>query len=140
MKTCTYLYCPNNFLARGMCSKHYTHFYRNNPAKIKRINSALSNSIEYNTWRSMKKRCYLSTATGYKNYGGRGIRVCTRWYNSFTEFYNDMGKKPLHEYSIERIDNNGHYSCGKCHECFNHNLPANCKWATITEQNNNRRR
>jgi hypothetical protein len=63
----------------------------------------------------------------YKDYGGRGISVCDRWLKSFTNFYNDMGKRPSSRYSLDRINNNGNYS------------KSNCRWATCTEQSLNRK-
>lgn len=80
---------------------------------------------EYNTWQGMKKRCLNPNNPGYKYYGGRGIKVCDRWKDSFPNFLEDMGNKPTKEHSIDRIDNNKGYS------------KANCKWSTILEQANN---
>lgn len=80
----------------------------------------------WNSWYSMIQRCTSSTATGYADYGGRGIKVCDAWLNSFSAFLADMGERPAGK-TIERRDPNGNYDL------------ANCCWATDIEQANNKR-
>lgn len=81
----------------------------------------------YETWKGMKQRCSNPNHQDYIDYGGRGITVCNRWRNSFSNFLEDMGEKPSPEYSIERRNNNEGYD------------PENCYWATKSEQMKNRR-
>lgn len=91
----------------------------------------------YKTWESMKRRCLAPTDTQYPRYGARGIKVCAAWKH-FPNFLADMGDRP-ESHTIDRRDNSGHYSCGHCHECIANKWPFNCRWATNTEQSNNRR-
>ncbi|WP_310625772.1 hypothetical protein [Limnohabitans sp.] len=83
-------------------------------------------SPTYNSWRSMLARCSDSTHRNFKDYGGRGITVCKQWRESFESFLADMGERPP-DTSIDRINTNGNYE------------PSNCRWATRTEQNRNKR-
>lgn len=94
---------------------------------------------EYRAWQHIKDRCLNSKTKGYKNYGGRGIKVCDRWLNSFVDFLSDIGQRPSSKLSVDRKDNNGHYSCGKCKQCLTNHWNFNCRWATSKEQAENKR-
>ncbi len=84
-------------------------------------------SPEYFAWRSMKQRCLNPNSQRWEHYGGRGIRVCTRWLNSFEAFLKDRGRRPKGK-TLDRINPNGHY------------VPENVRWATKTQQNRNKRK
>lgn len=99
----------------------------------------LSRTPEWAAWRAALRRCTLANDPAYKNYGGRGIRVCARWAADFLHFLADMGKRPTDGHSLDRENNEGHYSCGSCSECIENGWPANCRWATEIEQHSNTR-
>lgn len=81
----------------------------------------MTGTKEWKAWVSMRNRCTLKCCHRYKNYGGRGIKVCDRWIDSFENFYEDMGNAPVGT-SLDRIDVNSDYS------------PGNCRWATKDQQ------
>ncbi len=80
----------------------------------------------YKSWSCMKRRCTTPHDEHWQWYGGRGISVCDRWMNSFEAFLKDMGERPEMA-TLDRIDANGNYEV------------QNCRWATNTEQQRNRR-
>ena len=88
----------------------------------------MSTTPEFKAWSLMKARCTRVTAKDYVRYGGRGIRVCDRWMQSFTAFLEDVGMRPSKHHSLGRIDNNGNYE------------PGNVRWETVAQQARNTRR
>lgn len=85
----------------------------------------MSRTAIYETWKSMRARCNNVNNPAYKNYGGRGIRVCKRW-DTFNNFFSDMGNAPSGK-TLDRKNNNLGYS------------KANCRWATRMQQSANSR-
>jgi hypothetical protein len=80
----------------------------------------------------MKSRCLNPNSVGYRDYGGRGIRICRYLRDEFPNFLATMGERP-EDQTIHRIDNDGNYSCGGCEECVANGWPMNVKWATRAE-------
>lgn len=80
---------------------------------------------EYSSWSSMVQRCTNPNNPSWPDYGGRGIAVCQRWLDA-SSFLLDMGRRPPGT-TLDRIDNTKGYE------------PGNCRWATVTVQNRNRR-
>ena len=79
----------------------------------------------YRAWTSMRQRCLNTKYPKYRHWGGRGIKICSRW-DDYTLFVDDMGECPP-GLSLERKNSDGHYE------------PENCIWATQKQQQNNRR-
>lgn len=87
----------------------------------------MTDTPEYRAYWNMRKRCYDTTTRHFKNYGGRGITVCSKWLTSVDQFLADMGEKPDPRFELDRIDNDKGYS------------PENCRWVSKAENNANRR-
>lgn len=83
---------------------------------------------EYATWANIIGRCGNQKNPAYKWYGAKGVRVCDRWRHDYATFLADMGRRPSAKHSIDRFpDPTGEYG------------PGNCRWATMQEQQRNRR-
>ena len=99
--------------------------YKNEQVGNRSRKHGKTHTTEYHIWLSMNQRCSNPNVVQYDRYGGRGIKVCNRWKNSFELFLQDMGKRPK-GHSIERKNNDGNY------------CPSNCIWATYKTQGRNK--
>ena len=82
---------------------------------------------EWTAWHQMRYRCFNPKSRAWKHYGERGIKVCKRW-DKYENFLADMGRRPSPDHSLDRINNDRDYK------------PSNCRWATMKQQSNNRRK
>jgi hypothetical protein len=101
----------------------------------------MSGTKTYLAWRNLRARCEKDPRYAH-------VSVCQGW-STFEAFYADMGEAPIGEndtirkrpeYSIDRVDNTGNYSCGHCFECVAKGWKANCKWKTQRDQTRNQKR
>ncbi len=127
--------CGGTATADGYCLKSKNTqscgcLQRERASKAKTIHGQSSQgrvSGTYYAWNAMKARCLNPKNISYPNYGGRGVKICRRWMNSFVNFLKDMGPKPR-GLTLERINNKTGNYC-----------PSNCKWDTQKNQCNNKR-
>jgi hypothetical protein len=92
--------------------------------------SCMCQNVKHNLWRSkiysvyhnMKDRCYNPKCHAYKNYGGKGVKICDEWLDNFINFYNwAMNNGYKEGLSIDRINVDGNYE------------PSNCRWITLSK-------
>lgn len=107
------------------CLKRDTTISRN---KRLRTTHGKTHTRLFNIWDAMKKRCYNKNVNNYKDYGGRGIKICDEWLHDFQAFYDwSISNGYDDNLTIDRIDVNGNYE------------PNNCRWLTHKQQQRNKR-
>lgn len=100
----------------------------------KPLKHGMTNDRLYNVWQGIKQRCYYSKHDHYKDYGGRGIKMCKKWKDDYLAFYkwateNGYDKDaPINQCTIDRIDVDGDYE------------PSNCRWVDQKTQMSNKRK
>lgn len=123
--------CLRVEVRREYMLKHRHLFRRPTPHRKHGARVGGAQTPEYYSWSAMLSRCTNPNRGEWKYYGGRGVQVCDRWRGKegFSNFLADMGLRPSADHSLDRFPNNaGNYE------------PGNCRWATQTEQNRNKRK
>lgn len=113
------------------CGCHMKEIYKSKEFSEANTKHGYYNHELYRSWSAMKRRCTNPKDKNYKDYGGRGIKVCDRWLESPKNYIDDIekniGKKPTKHHTLDRIDNNGNYEI------------SNVRWANKSEQTVNQR-
>jgi len=94
---------------------------------VRNLKHGAAGTRPYRIWKGMKSRCLNPRVSSFIDYGGRGIKICERWVNSFEAFWADMKTGYADNLEIDRIDHNGNYE------------PTNCRWVSKSTQNRNTR-
>jgi hypothetical protein len=123
--------CGLKLKSKDYCNKHWVRFKKHGttdePIRSLKYGRPVKGTPEYRCWRRIRSVTTNPNHPKYPIYGGRGIKMCKRWWDSFDAFIEDMGYRPSPELSIERKDVNGDYE------------PSNCIWADDTQQARNQR-
>ena len=136
---------PDKKIRRGLCTFHYVIQKKHDGDPLAASRTLRRHGLGHiplnEVWKAMIQRCTNANHKDYPSYGGRGITVCDRWRGAdgFLNFLADMGARP-EGLSIDRRDNDGNYSCGKCAQCIANGWAMNCRWADALTQRMNQRR
>lgn len=90
--TCKIAGCGKKATAQELCPKHYYRMRAYGDPNKEPLSPREHYETEYAAYNNMKSRCYNANNRSYKDYGGRGIKMCDRWLESFWSFVKDMGK------------------------------------------------
>jgi hypothetical protein len=126
-KKCRNGHIANRYTSNSMCIECAIAHRKANVTKYRAYShKTFLKNRERSVWRDMKNRCNNPKHRDFKNYGGRGIKVCVRW-KSYDNFLADMGRCPKDKRCLDRTNNDGNYE------------PGNCQWVTFKESLANKR-